>query len=153
MDAKCKEIIRSTQLSFSATLNNNIKKSVRRLDWRRPWKHLHLSSPASNNKILHLQEENGVSLLWAVKVKTRFTNREGLLRQRGRGVPQRDLGGGVHHDGDGARLGGGSGRRQVGEAVRRTQPGLPAAAGGVRKLWACRGKSVLKATFMWFFCF
>lgn len=52
-------------------------------------------------------------------------------RQCCRGVSQRDPGGGLHHDGDGPRLGGVSGRREGGAALRRTKPGLPAAAGGV----------------------
>lgn len=52
-------------------------------------------------------------------------------RQRCRGVSQRDPGGGLHHDGDRPRLGGVSGRREGGAALRRTKPGLPAAAGGV----------------------
>ncbi|XP_035990146.1 uncharacterized protein LOC105932859 isoform X2 [Fundulus heteroclitus] len=51
--------------------------------------------------------------------------------QRGRSVPQRHPGGGLHHDGDRTRVGGVPGGHQGRPAVRRSQPGLPAAAGGV----------------------
>ena len=55
-----------------------------------------------------------------------------MLYQCGRGVPQRDAGGGLHHDGDGPRLGGVAGGGEGGQAVRGAEPGLPAAAEGVR---------------------
>ncbi|XP_068175617.1 uncharacterized protein [Antennarius striatus] len=48
-------------------------------------------------------------------------------------VPQRDPGGGLHHDGDRARLGGVPGGGEGGAPVCRPQPGLPAPAGRVRE--------------------
>lgn len=56
---------------------------------------------------------------------------EAVCSQCGRSVPQCDSGGGLHHDGNGARLGGVSGSGEGGPAVCGAQPGLPPAAGGV----------------------
>ncbi|XP_016536633.1 dual specificity protein phosphatase 22-B isoform X2 [Poecilia formosa] len=58
-------------------------------------------------------------------------------------VPQRNLGGGLHHDSDGTRLGGVPGGGPGCPAVCGPQPGLPAAAGGVRKHGAGRVSSLV----------
>lgn len=56
---------------------------------------------------------------------------DALHSQCCRSVPQCNSGGGLHHDGDGAWLGGVSGGGASGSAVCGAQSGLPAPAGGV----------------------
>lgn len=66
-----------------------------------------------------------------------------------RSVPQCHSGGGLHHDGDGSRLGGISGGGEGGSALRGAEPGLPPAAGGVRERRAGRSERTLISPLGW----